>query len=799
MSKSKTAKPKTAKPKAAISKAPQPAAPTVFTKLDPAKPSKVYDTYWTFAAERQAIFFRRIEQPHGLWTKDPILARHKFTNAYRASDRVSQYLIRNVIYQGPQDTREVFFRTVLFKLFNKIDTWELLERSFGTVSWEDYRFGKYDKLLSAAINRGDTIYSAAYIMPMAAGFEGDRKHQTHLRLLERMMKQDLPNHLADARSLKLAYEKIREYPMMGPFLAFQFLIDLNYSPIINFPEMEFVVPGPGARDGIKKCFETTGGLSETDIIRLMAERQDIEFERLGISFQSLWGRPLQLIDCQNIFCEVDKYARVAHPDVEGLSGRSRIKQMYKPAPTPIPYWYPPKWDINSKIEETLQRVPPLASATTQQTPSNPGTGKSPASRPIAVSRHAQQMIPFDTPLVSASGPTAVHSNQHCGDTLGLDEYQDMVKMSRRYGNQGVSYALLGLYGETGSLLSELKKKRREAQGYPAFAEAVTEEFGDVLWYLADLALHAQIRLSSVAETMLHHEDDGETPAREVNKFADLQNPRSAFGGPTATDEYQLTLMRIGAVAGEVLAAYENGLPFVNSAAVRQHLAKFLRALVKAADAANISLEQIAIENKRKIFDRWRSDGTNRSPLFDIDFEPDEQLPRHIEMTFIEKTRGEKKYVIQKLHGVIIGDRLTDNMVEDDGYRFHDVFHLSYAAILGWSPVTRVLLRRKRKSKPQIDEVQDGARAIIVEEGVSTWIFSHAAKRDFFEGQETVDYSLLKSIRRLVTGFEVEQCPLWQWERAILEGFHVFRQMRHHRGGIVTADLNDRRISFRESA
>lgn len=798
--KPKTAKPKTVKPKAAIPTAPQPAAPTVFTKLDPAKPSKVYDTYWTFAAERQAIFFRRIEQPHGLWTKDPILARHKFTNAYRASDRVSQYMIRNVIYQGSQDTREIFFRTVLFKLFNKIDTWELLERSFGTVSWEDYRFGKYDKLLSAAINRGDTIYSAAYIMPMAAGFEGDRKHQTHLRLLERMMKQELPNQLADSRSLKFAYEKIREYPMMGPFLAFQLVIDLNYSPIINFPEMEFVVPGPGARDGIKKCFETTGGLSETDIIRLVADRQEVEFERLGISFQSLWGRPLQLIDCQNIFCEVDKYARVAHPDVEGLSGRSRIKQMYKPAPAPIPYWYPPKWGINSKVEETLLRASQSISVTMQHAPLNPATGKSIASRPIVASGHAQQMIPFDTPLVSASDPTAVHSNQHLGDSLGLDEYQDLVKLSRRYGNQGVSYALLGLYGETGSLLSELKKKRREAQGYPAFAEAVKEEFGDVLWYLADLAVHAQIRLSAIAELMHHQQDeDPDHQTQPSATFADLQNQRLKFAGPNATGEYEFTLMRVGALAGEILAAYENKLPFENSPAVRGHLAKFLRAVVKAADAADISLETVALENRKKILERWRIDGSERSPLFDDDFESDEQLPRRFDIHFKEKARGGKKYVIQKLHSVVIGDRLTDNNSEDDGYRFHDVFHLSYAAILGWSPVTRALLRCKRKSKPLIDEVEDGARAIIIEEGVSTWIFSHAAKRGFFEGQTSVDYSLLKSIRRLVAGFEVERCPLWQWERAILEGFHVFRQMRQHRGGIVTVDLNDRRISFRESA
>lgn len=322
---------------------------TAFTKLSPARPTKVYDTYWKFAAERQAVFFQRIEHPHGCWTRDQILAKYKFTNAYRASDRVSQFLIRHVIYEGDDSIQETFFRIMLFKLFNKIETWQLLKRTMGAVAWREFDFDRYVEALTDAMERSEKIYSAAYIMPMAAGFDGDRKHETHLRLLERMMEERLGERLAERRTLRDAFELLRTYPMMGDFLAFQFVIDLNYSPILNFSEMEFVVPGPGARDGIRKCFTTTGGLSEADLIRVVTERQQAEFERLGLPFRDLWGRPLQLIDCQNLFCEVDKYARIAHPDVEGRSGRSRIKQMFKPLLDPIVYWYPPKWGINTAV------------------------------------------------------------------------------------------------------------------------------------------------------------------------------------------------------------------------------------------------------------------------------------------------------------------------------------------------------------------------------------------------------------------------------------------------------------------
>ena len=250
----------------------------------------VFDAYWRLAAERQAIFFKRFRQEPQPWTKDPILLRHKFTNAYRASDRVSQFLIRHVIYKGEQAAQEVFFRTLLFKLFNRISTWHLLEGEFGEVSYAEYKHKRYDTVLSRAIGRGEQIYSAAYIMPPAVR-TGKRKHTGHLLLLERMVRDDLPSRLADSRTLREAFELLRSYPMMGDFLAYQYIIDLNYGPLLNFPEMEFIVPGPGARRGIGKCFSDLGGLNEADVIRLVTEHQEEEFSNRGIKFEDLWGRP----------------------------------------------------------------------------------------------------------------------------------------------------------------------------------------------------------------------------------------------------------------------------------------------------------------------------------------------------------------------------------------------------------------------------------------------------------------------------------------------------------------------------
>jgi hypothetical protein len=298
------------------------------------KVSAVFDTYWRFAAQRQDVFMLRVAGEASPWTADRVLASHRFTNVYRAADRVTQYLIRHVLYDGLQTAEEVVFRALLFKFFNRIETWESLARQIDHPSWKTYDFGRYSQVLDAMLARGERLYSAAYIIS-SPSFGSVRKHQNHLRLLEHILRDGAPRRIARARSLREVFELLRSYPSLGDFLAFQFCIDLNYSAVVNFSEMDFVVAGPGAKDGIQKCFADTAGFNESDLIRIVTERADEEFRRLGLAFKTLWGRPLQLVDCQNVFCEVGKYARVLHPDVKGESGRTRIKQRFVPAARPL--------------------------------------------------------------------------------------------------------------------------------------------------------------------------------------------------------------------------------------------------------------------------------------------------------------------------------------------------------------------------------------------------------------------------------------------------------------------------------
>jgi 5-hmdU DNA kinase, helical domain len=312
------------------------------------EPTEVFDTYWRFAAARHAVYQARLQGTRGPWTSDPILRSHRFTNCFRAADRVSQYLITQVSYDGPQDVENVFFRTVLFKMFNRISTWELLRGAIGEVSWQTYSFNRYDAVLGKAFAAGQRLYSPAYVVPPPALGEA-RKHSNHLRLLESMMATGAPQRVRGAASMAAAFQVLREYPAIGDFLAYQYLIDLNYSAVLGFEESEFVVAGPGARDGIRKCFGAAATGIEADVIAYMADHQQEHLARLGLRFSGLRGRPLQLIDCQNLFCEVDKYARVAHPDVTGRSGRTRIKQRFHAVSEPLLAWFPPKWGLNSAV------------------------------------------------------------------------------------------------------------------------------------------------------------------------------------------------------------------------------------------------------------------------------------------------------------------------------------------------------------------------------------------------------------------------------------------------------------------
>ena len=324
---------------------------------------------------------------------------------------------------------------------------------------------------------------------------------------------------------------------------------------------------------------------------------------------------------------------------------------------------------------------------------------------------------------------------------------------------------------------------------------VLEELGDVLWYVTAIASRADISIADVAYSAWK-DDECVGRAPKTFRFMELQSQQPLFS-PTPTPAFETTLMHLAAAVGALANDYRQGMVANDQGALSAHLIKVLRVLLTAADEAGVTLAKAAENNLVKIFDRWPVD-QEFPDLFDEGFPEHEQLPREITLDIFEyQPQPEKNsYVMQRCNGIYVGDRLTDNMMRLDDYRFHDVFHYAYTAVLGWSPVTRALFRLKRKSDSRIDEGEDGARAVLIEEGVATWIFGQAKQLEFFDNLKPGDLSfeLLKNVRKFVAGYEVESRPLWMWEEAILQGYAAFQFLRRHRGGSVHVDMLNHRLT-----
>lgn len=350
----------------------------------------------------------------------------------------------------------------------------------------------------------------------------------------------------------------------------------------------------------------------------------------------------------------------------------------------------------------------------------------------------------------------------------LQEFAATAAKTDRFAGKPDHAALLaaGLFGEAGSIVSELKKARREREAYPVYRERMVEELGDFLWYF--------VRLASVV-----------VPDLLAELLVPDKTVRPAADGPELTAN-----LDFGASVGEILAAISSS----NHADIAMRLRHTWALLTAISNDANVCLRAAAERNRAKIRSRW-PEGKQHAPLFDDDFPVEEQLPRRLHVEFLERDRGLQRAVILRCNDINFGDRVTDNIEDPDGYRFHDIFHFAYAVHLGWSPVIRALMRTKRKSSSKIDEAQDGARAGIIEEAVSAIVFSRAKQLKFFEGLDHVDLDLLKTIKEFVEGFEVASIPLWQWETAILDGYRVFRALCAGPGGRVALDLVARRIDY----
>jgi hypothetical protein len=366
----------------------------------------------------------------------------------------------------------------------------------------------------------------------------------------------------------------------------------------------------------------------------------------------------------------------------------------------------------------------------------------------------------------------------------LADYMGQVEPTDRFAISDVQPILLGLFGEVGSIMATAKKLHREKEVYSGYRHAVEEEFGDALWYFTALCRRLNMRM----DELFSEAASGEGYSMQVAANDLIGGPISRVVSPLTAFELDDALLLLGEATSTLLRVRNS----VDEA--YPSLLSFARAYLRAIEAARIAFAEVVRTNIVKTRGRFVDPDFATLPTFDERFPEDQRLPRHFEIMIDQRGMNPRSYL--RMNGVFIGDPLTDNILDPDGYRFHDVFHFAHAAILHWSPTFRALIKHKRKDDPVVDEAQDSGRAIVVEEGLTAWIFARAKELNFFQGQNSLSFDLLKTVQQFVSGYEVEACPLSLWEMAILKGYEVFRQVKENSGGVVLCDRTARSIEYR---
>jgi alpha-glutamyl/putrescinyl thymine pyrophosphorylase clade 1 len=315
------------------------------------QPTKIFQSFWEFGAERHKVWQSRRSGKAAPWTSNPFLSGHKFCNSFRVLDRVSQYLVAHVINSGPQTPSELLFRTLLFKFYNKISTWELLERKLGVLEWRRFQCSKYSRVLDVAYNRGLSLFGRAYRANQRWRLDLNGTHQKYLALLVHVMQSDTLARLLAAGSYEECFWMLRGLPLHGDFIGMQILTDLNYSSLLNYDEDSYVRCGPGCVKGINLCFGTRlSDKSSSDmllaaaVVRDCVDNQEKYFEALDLEPVSLFGRRLKLIDAQNLMCEFFKFSKLKFPNLHSEGASVKSYDAAKAPPLP-PLMLPAKWGI----------------------------------------------------------------------------------------------------------------------------------------------------------------------------------------------------------------------------------------------------------------------------------------------------------------------------------------------------------------------------------------------------------------------------------------------------------------------
>ncbi|MFC5060738.1 nucleoside triphosphate pyrophosphohydrolase family protein [Actinomycetospora atypica] len=336
--------------------------------------------------------------------------------------------------------------------------------------------------------------------------------------------------------------------------------------------------------------------------------------------------------------------------------------------------------------------------------------------------------------------------------MDLDRYQRQAWATDQNPDdpgRALTIALLGLGGEVGTLQTNQKKIVRDGPIHTDYRALAIEDLGDVLWYVADTASLLGVSMAEVATANLK-----KTAAR--------------------------------------WPMHERPLPPASDAAV----------LAGSDLNSKVGTSSLLISPRPARGEgSGRGHGLGPAHVFDGAHPAQmERMPRVLNVQIASAPTSPNSTgparVVPVRNGFPCGDFVGDNAYDEDGYRFHDALHLGFLAVLGWSPVERALLKFKRKANPQTDDVEDGGRAIAIEEGIAAFIFQAASRSGFYAEARHVESDILRVCQYMTMNLEVAACTTKEWEHAILRGFSIWRELHERGHGAIECDLDARTITVR---
>lgn len=277
------------------------------------------------------------------WTDDSTIQKYRFTNVRREHDKETKWLIKHISCNTGLCYEDKLLNTILFRLYNRHDTAELLSMPIKFSKYELWDPEWYRSLFEAALveNPERKFFTGAFSVSglkrllsqyVPINIKNNSMEMRMLYFMETLIEDRVCGKLRLCKSPIEIVNTLMEYDGIGDFLAYQIFVDMSYISEFPFSENEFTIAGPGCMVGLDFLFVDRGGMSYEECLFWLRDNIDSLFtdclNKPWDAREVFWDLPeydrcFNVMSLENCFCELGKYIQAK----QGV-GRHRKKYVY---------------------------------------------------------------------------------------------------------------------------------------------------------------------------------------------------------------------------------------------------------------------------------------------------------------------------------------------------------------------------------------------------------------------------------------------------------------------------------------